>query len=141
MTECNYRNDAATHVHEILEYQKTIELVKKYVDEHPDTIMISTSDHETGGLSLARQVSNTYPEYVWYPDVLTRVKHSTVYLANLMKKKKLTREYIVNTILGKYLGIHDPTETEIQSLMNMNQTMLDYYLADMISIRAQLGVR
>ncbi|KAG1057362.1 hypothetical protein G6F43_000792 [Rhizopus delemar] len=134
-----HSNDAATHVHEILEYQKTIELVKKYVDEHPDTIMISTSDHETGGLSLARQVSNAYPEYVWYPDVLTRVKHSTVYLANLMKKKKLTREYIVNTILGKYLGIHDPTETEIQSLMNMNQTMLDYYLADMISIRAQLG--
>ncbi|EIE90879.1 hypothetical protein RO3G_15590 [Rhizopus delemar RA 99-880] len=134
-----HSNDAATHVHEILEYQKTIELVKKYVDEHPDTIMISTSDHETGGLSLARQVSNAYPEYVWYPDVLTRVKHSTVYLANLMKKKKLTREYIVNTILGKYLGIHDPTETEIQSLMNMNQTMFDYYLADMVSIRAQLG--
>jgi alkaline phosphatase len=52
-------------VHEILEYQNTVELVMKYVDEHPDTIMISTSDHETGGLSLARQVSKKYPEYLW----------------------------------------------------------------------------
>jgi alkaline phosphatase len=48
-----------------LAYQKTIELVKKYVDEHPDTIMISTSDHETGGLALARQETSAFPEYLW----------------------------------------------------------------------------
>lgn len=59
------RNDAASHVQEILEYQNTIELVKKYVDEHPDTIMVSTSDHETGGLSLARQTLKDYPVYLW----------------------------------------------------------------------------
>jgi alkaline phosphatase len=61
----SYRNDAPAHVHDILEYQNTIDLVKKYVDEHPDTIMISTSDHETGGLSLARQISTKYPDYLW----------------------------------------------------------------------------
>lgn len=59
------RNDAATHVHEILEYQNTIELVRQYIDDHPDTVMVSTSDHETGGLSLARQTSYEYPVYRW----------------------------------------------------------------------------
>lgn len=135
-----HSNDAATHVHEILEYQNTIELVKKYVDEHPDTIMISTSDHETGGLSLARQVSKTYPEYLWYPDVLTKVKTSTVKLANSIKSQStISRDYI-ESVLKEKLGITDATEKEIKQLMKKTSAKnLDQYLADMVSIRAQLG--
>ncbi|KAI9260263.1 alkaline-phosphatase-like protein [Sporodiniella umbellata] len=134
-----HSNDAAAHVHEILEYQRTVELVKKFVDEHPDTIMISTSDHETGGLSLARQVSSSYPDYLWYPDVLTKVKSSTARLATLISKsKQKTRRFVVNGILEKYLGITDATEQEIRQLLKPG-TRVDYYLADMVSIRAQLG--
>jgi alkaline phosphatase len=59
------RNDPATHVHEILEYQQTAELVKAFVRNNPDTVMISTSDHETGGLTVGRQVGEDYPEYKW----------------------------------------------------------------------------
>ncbi|CEP07189.1 hypothetical protein [Parasitella parasitica] len=133
-----HSNDAATHVHEILEYQNTIELVKKYVDEHPDTVMISTSDHETGGLSLARQVTKEYPEYLWYPDVLTKVKSSTISLEKLINQQSsLTRKFVVDTILKDNLGITDATEKEIKQLLKKSN--LDKYLADMVSIRAQLG--
>ena len=61
-----HTNDPATHVQEILAYQKTVEVVKKFVEENPSTVMISVSDHETGGLSVARQVGAQYPEYKWY---------------------------------------------------------------------------
>lgn len=125
-------------MHEILEYQRAVELVKKYVDEHPDTIMISTSDHETGGLSLARQVSHAYPEYLWYPDVLANVKSSTVALADLISQNR-TKEYVVETVLKDRLGITDATDEEIEQLLKSVDN-IDYYLADMVSIRAQLGV-
>ncbi|CAO3648556.1 unnamed protein product [Mucor hiemalis] len=137
-----HSNDPATHVHEILEYQNCIEMVKEYVDKHPDTIMISTSDHETGGLSLARQVTDSYPEYLWYPDVLTKVKSSTVNIAKIIKStKEVTRKFIVNDILKDKLGLTDATEEEIKHLMgsNISEKLLDQYLAKMISIRAQLG--
>ncbi|ORE08006.1 alkaline phosphatase-like protein [Rhizopus microsporus var. microsporus] len=132
-----HSNDPATHVHEILEYQRTVELVKKYVDEHPDTIMISTSDHETGGLSLARQVSQAYPEYLWYPDVLAKVKSSTVALADLVSQNR-TKEFVVETVLKDRLGIADATDEEIEQLLKSGSN-IDYYLAEMVSIRAQLG--
>jgi alkaline phosphatase len=61
-----HTNDPATHVQEILAYQKTVEVVKKFVDENPSTVMISVSDHETGGLSVAHQLGPEYPEYRWY---------------------------------------------------------------------------
>jgi alkaline phosphatase len=60
-----HTNDPATHVHEILAYQRTVEVVKKFVDENPSTVMISVSDHETGGLSVAHQLGPAYPEYKW----------------------------------------------------------------------------
>lgn len=118
-------------------------MVKKYVDDHPDTIMISTSDHETGGLSLARQVTKAYPEYLWYPDVLTKVKSSTVNLAKMIKAQtNLTRDFIVNDIIKEKLGFTDATEAEIKALLKTttSQKALDAYLAEMVSIRAQLGV-
>lgn len=60
-----HSQDPATHVREILAYQDTIAHVKEFVDAHPNTVMISVSDHETGGVSVARQVGSAYPEYRW----------------------------------------------------------------------------
>lgn len=43
-----HENDAPAHWREIESYQSTIAFVKKFVDENPNTLLISTSDHETG---------------------------------------------------------------------------------------------
>ncbi|ORY97598.1 alkaline-phosphatase-like protein [Syncephalastrum racemosum] len=137
-----HSNDPVAHLHDILEYQNTVDRVKKFVDAHPETLLISTSDHETGGLSLARQVSTSYPEYLWYPDVLTRAKSSTVGLAKQLSdgKNKLTRAFVTDTILRDSLGITDATKREINTLMGIKREKpIDLYLADMISLRAQLG--
>ncbi|KAI9244111.1 alkaline-phosphatase-like protein [Phascolomyces articulosus] len=137
-----HSNDPAGHLHDILEYQNTISLVKDFVDQNPDTIMISTSDHETGGLSLARQVTPAYPKYLWYPDVVANASHSTVFLANMLHKqpKPLDDQYIIETILQQGLGITDATKKELRYLKSTtSEKNLDKYLADMLSIRAQLG--
>lgn len=61
-----HTNDPAAHVHDILEYHHTVQLVKNFVDENPNTVVISTSDHETGGFTAGRQIGDDYPEYKWY---------------------------------------------------------------------------
>ncbi|KAL0075674.1 alkaline-phosphatase-like protein [Phycomyces blakesleeanus] len=136
-----HSNDPATHVHDILEYQKTIAYVKRFVDQNPGTIMISTSDHETGGLSLARQVSPIYPEYLWYPDVLTKVRKSTVSVAHYIKDNRLFGKVDkIVPLVNKYLGIEDVTKEEEQGLAKIKKTnLMDFYLAEMVSLRAQLG--
>ena len=139
-----YRNDPVGHVHDILEYQNTISLVKDFVDQNPDTVMISTSDHETGGLSLARQVSASYPKYLWYPDVVAKASQSTVFLANMIhsQPRPLDDKFITGTILKQGLGITDTTAKELHYLKTTtSKKKLDKYLAEMLSIRAQLGVR
>jgi alkaline phosphatase len=60
-----HNNDPAAHVHDIFEYQQTAALVKQFVNENPNTVLISTSDHETGGFTAGRQVGEDYPDYIW----------------------------------------------------------------------------
>ncbi|KAI9145925.1 alkaline phosphatase [Paraphysoderma sedebokerense] len=138
-----HSNDPATHVHEILMYHQTVALVKEWVSKHEDTVMISVSDHETGGFSLARQLNESYPEYLWYPAALTRIRNSTVVLAASISKFKGQadeKEKFVRTLVKENLGLDDATDDEVKYLTSVKSTgQLDYFLGGMVSKRAQLG--
>jgi alkaline phosphatase len=57
-----HHNDPAAQVHEVLAYDETIAAVLDWIKhEKTETIMVSTSDHETGGLATARRTSSIYP--------------------------------------------------------------------------------
>nr|CAG8518330.1 10413_t:CDS:10 [Entrophospora candida] len=132
-----HTNDPAAHVHEILEYHNTITHVKQYVKNHPGTV----SDHETGGLSLARQISPEYPVYGWYPDVLTKVKSSSFVLSEkIVNYSGADRAEYIEKLIESDLGITDYTQSDIDFL-NQRQHKPNYeaFLANMTSYRAQLG--
>jgi alkaline phosphatase len=45
--------------------------VEQFVAQHPSTLVISTADHGTGGISTGRgYVDLDYPPYEWYPEYL-----------------------------------------------------------------------
>ena len=53
-----HHNDPAAQVHEVLAYDKTFSSVLDFIKhESTETVMVSTSDHETGGLATARRTS------------------------------------------------------------------------------------
>ncbi len=39
---------------EILDFDKTLEIVLKYIKKHPNTLLVVTADHETGGVSVGK---------------------------------------------------------------------------------------
>lgn len=47
-----HRNSASMLVSELLDFDKAIGEVVKWVDEHPGTLLVVTADHETGGVSI-----------------------------------------------------------------------------------------
>jgi alkaline phosphatase len=150
-----------------LAYQDTIQVVKDFVDANPGTVVISTSDHETGGFTLGRQTSPEYPEYKWYvaidspsfgpqpnsrtlifrnPDVIKRVQASAEALTrNIMSQTSLTSKYIEKVVVEQGLGITDATKDELEYLKNWQENNLtssniEEHLANMVSVRALIGV-
>ncbi|KAJ2450277.1 vacuolar alkaline phosphatase [Coemansia sp. RSA 2336] len=109
-------NDPAAHVHDIVEYWKTIALVQEFVRENPDTLLVSTSDHETGGLTLGID-----PDYYWLPQTLQPVRHSAEYLCNrflLSHAISDKQQFIADTLMPEYLGIYNATQDEIQAIVD-----------------------
>lgn len=49
-------NDPAAQVHEVIAYDKAFAKVIEFIDKSPQPgVLVATSDHETGGLSVARR--------------------------------------------------------------------------------------
>jgi alkaline phosphatase len=105
--------------------------------------MISVSDHETGGFSVAHQIDSTYPEYQWYPEYLVPIQHSGEYIAKqVMAQNVLGRQvFLQNTVFKQWLGISNPKQADIQYLIDEKRTLteIDYYVGKITSDLAQLG--
>ncbi|SMR41416.1 unnamed protein product [Zymoseptoria tritici ST99CH_1E4] len=143
-----HANDPAAQVHEVLAYDHAISAVLDFI-EHSDvpTVMVSTSDHETGGLAAARQLhSPTYPEYLWYPSVLAAANHSASYTSHEFSahhsaapnEKPEQFAAFVKDLVSRDLGISDLSSDEVKSLQD-TPNLAPYIFADVLSRRAQTG--
>ena len=46
-------NDGATNIHEVMDFDRAIQLAYRFYEQHPDeTLIVVTADHETGGMAL-----------------------------------------------------------------------------------------
>ncbi|PBP18443.1 alkaline phosphatase [Diplocarpon rosae] len=139
-------NDPAAQVHEVLAYDAAFTSVVEFLERSEDDgTLVATSDHETGGLSVARQLNPQYPSYKWYPQVLGNASHSSEHLARQLRAHIAENgnhnelgKYISEHLIQKGLGIMDASEQELQSLVE-NPLLSVYIFADMISRRAQIG--
>lgn len=65
---CGHDNDIACAMAEMHDFAKAVAVAKAYVDANPDTLLIITADHETGGMSLGAN-----GKYLWLPSVIQNV--------------------------------------------------------------------
>ncbi|QSX33106.1 alkaline phosphatase [Shewanella avicenniae] len=64
-------NDVAAAMGEMDEFAHSIEIVEQFVRSHPDTLLVVTADHNTGGFSIGAN-----DKYEWHPEVLRQLKSS-----------------------------------------------------------------
>lgn len=65
---CGHDNDIACAMAEMHDFAQAVAVAKAYVDANPDTLLIITADHETGGMSLGAD-----GKYLWLPEVIQGV--------------------------------------------------------------------
>lgn len=149
-------NDPAAQVREVLAYDKAFKAVIDFADSTDvPTYIVSTSDHETGGLDVGRQITEAYPEYLWKPKVLENATHSGEFLtievhqflskleseslSEAEKSDKLTI-FVEKQVLEEGLGIYDYDKQDVSNLIALKDTsLIQNYLNNMVSVRAQVG--
>ena len=102
-----------------------------------ETLVVSTSDHETGGLTLGRNVDGR-AQYGWHPEVIERVRHSNEYLGRLLLQGTAWKE-----VLREQVGVDDMTDAEEETIgaayTARDGQAFSLALNEMVARRAALG--
>ena len=87
--------DIASAMYEMDDLAKTVEYLEQYVNEHPDTLVILTADHSTGGLSIGRKTgkksSTIKSSYLWLPDLIKTMNMSVEAFGRKFSKESLSK--------------------------------------------------
>ncbi|WP_436854672.1 alkaline phosphatase [Staphylococcus caeli] len=76
-------NDITGVMSEMQGFEKAFDYATTYAKENPDTLIVATADHSTGGLSIAKG-----KDYVWNPDAIHSMKHSGAYMTKQIASGK-----------------------------------------------------
>lgn len=101
-------NDIASAMAEMHDLALALEWLEAYLVKNPDTLLVATADHSTGGLSIGARGN-----YNWQPKWLKNLKASPAEIATKMLKAK-NRGAMASELLGFEL-----TEQEVANLNAM----------------------
>ncbi|WP_286261063.1 alkaline phosphatase [Thalassotalea atypica] len=116
-----HSNDIASAMSEMDDLAKTMEYLESYVQQHPNTTVLLTADHSTGGMTLGLN-----GKYEWNPEILKTLRHTPVFFAKHFVQNELT-EKAANKLLS--FELTNKELTKLQQAKSDGQTKLNDYLA------------
>ena len=105
-------NDITDAMGEMDDLAKTLEYLEHFVEHNPDTLVVVTADHSTGGFTIAAN-----GKYEWNAKDLTTMTHSVKYIAKALDKNKITGN------LANGLFNFDVSKDELNSLIQAKSTL------------------
>ncbi|MEJ5064570.1 alkaline phosphatase [Erwinia sp. MYb375] len=129
---CGHKNDIVCALNEMNDFAETTALVKRFVDDHPDTLLVITADHSTGGLS----VGSARGKY-WNPAVIDKM-HASV---DMLSKRLMQRADFRET-WKKYsdVPLNDQQLSEIKKYKEKNdEEGIRHYLTHLINLTTNTG--
>ncbi|MDI3280079.1 MAG: alkaline phosphatase [Bacillota bacterium] len=131
----SHAHDAAAAVYDTLAFDEAVGVALDFALRNPDTLVVVTADHETGGLSVGG-----YGQYNFKPEVLKAAKGSfeDVIAAKLTESN-------VKEVMAQYTGVTDLSAEEVKALQEAlrNKAKDPYgaanFAAELVSKRALVG--
>ncbi|WP_261305689.1 alkaline phosphatase [Paenibacillus andongensis] len=105
-----HANDLPANIQETLELDATFKTLVDFAKKDGNTSVVVTADHETGGLSLARD--NVYELNV---DLFNKEKHSYEYLDAILKTAQTAED--VRKIVADNIGFMDLSDDEVALIL------------------------
>ena len=115
-------NDAAAHLHDILAFNKAVSTALDAARADENTLVVVVSDHETGGLTLGRNIDGE-GIYSWHPNRLSGVQASSSVIADSIRTLRSmemdteTKRQRIAQTLTHFTGIEDVSADIVTNLL------------------------
>lgn len=94
--------DIGAAMAEMDDLAQTITFLEEYVAKNPDTLVVLTADHSTGGLSIGRKTAKSdkdiHSKYLWQPEILRTLPLSPQAFAKNFANNDLSLQQVNETL-------------------------------------------
>jgi alkaline phosphatase len=88
-----HSNDIASAMAEMHDLANTLQYLATYVNNNPDTLVVLTADHSTGGFTIGANGT-----YAWHPEMLRTMQRSPRAIAKVLSKNKITSSNVLQLL-------------------------------------------
>lgn len=105
--KAGHNNDINAKIESVITLDRTLTVILKYMKEHPDTVLVVTSDHETGGVrtpDIERPFSDALFSTTSHTDTpvgVFAVGYKTEVFKNAVVDNTDIAKFIINAIKGE----------------------------------------
>ena len=122
-------NDGATNIHEVIDFDRAIQLAYHFYEKHPDeTLIVVTADHETGGMALGAGGHDFHLERLAYQQCSSDTLSARLSALCQQFADQLTWEQ-VQALLSNATGLYNQvqvTDEEDATLQEAYQDMMQH---------------
>ncbi len=127
----SHGQDAAATAWETIALDQAVEVALSFARANPDTLVVVTADHETGGLGFG-----IGGEYFYDASLLRGISASAEFMASQLDEERTN----IVEVIAEYAGIEDLTEEEIEQIRTAEGRFEPQNtIAAIISVRAGIG--
>ncbi|MCO4797794.1 MAG: alkaline phosphatase [Colwelliaceae bacterium] len=115
-------NDINSAMAEMTDLEKTLEYLEVFVEKNPDTLVVLTADHSTGGLTVAANGI-----YEWKPQLIRDLQQSSNSIAKYFNKHELSPSALSEKLAG--IEVSKIEADNIASIKTIAKKKLSTYLS------------
>lgn len=136
----SHDDDAATMMHEVMDFNAAIEVAYEFYKQHPgETLIIVTADHETGGIVLGFKGSYTLNLKALSGQKVSEDKLEEILIA-AAKEKQLSWDETAS-LLKENMGLWDEAQLSDEQSETLKKLYESYAAADTQEIREKALIR
>ena len=127
-----HSNDIGSAMAEMHDLALTLDYLKTYVKSHPDTLVVLTADHSTGGLTIGAN-----GEYAWQPEFIKNMKRSVATMAQDIENESDAVAYVEDSV---GFSLTDEERNGVNAMMQQGDARSRYAAINkLLDIRTNTG--
>jgi alkaline phosphatase len=122
-------NDVASVLHEMVEFDQAIGLAMTFAEANPDTLVVVTADHDTGGLAIAYSNHNPPPPMKLKSGEVWKTKYNFAEIGIFEKMTKQKKSFMKMALDSKGNPGAFRREVEENSAFTLTQEQAEWILS------------
>lgn len=131
---CGHANDIACAMAEMQDFAEAVAVAKAFVDQHPETLLVITADHETGGLSIGAD-----GVYAWLPEVIKPIQLTAAAMVTELQSLDDRKVFYQHWLKLTAIALTEAEQTELFAARQLDERSFRFAITAQVNSASHTG--